>query len=243
MAAKKSFYDILGVRRDATPEIVSAACQKLRREHALSHPDPAALDHEAKVSLSLIEDAEAILTDPVRREAYDLSLRRAAQAVLSRSHGMVEAEVPPSSSLKWVLILGIVLAAGVGWHYKGKVEAEARARVEAETRRIEAERLAIQQETEKIQLEKEREESARAAQERKLAIEKDIVVAKVDRENELSARREAYQREADRRAEDRERMRQEAKERSERASRRYEVERMKREADRLARENRGLRNW
>ncbi len=65
MATKqKSYYDILGVNRDATADEIKKAYRKLARKH---HPD-AGGDEE---SFKEVNIAYEVLSDPVKREQYD----------------------------------------------------------------------------------------------------------------------------------------------------------------------------
>jgi curved DNA-binding protein len=70
MSAKRDYYEILGVRKGATPEEL----KKAYRELALSsHPDrvPAEKKKEAENRFKEISEAYAVLTDPQKRALYD----------------------------------------------------------------------------------------------------------------------------------------------------------------------------
>jgi DnaJ-class molecular chaperone len=70
MSTKRDYYEILGVRKGATPEEL----KKAYRELALSsHPDrvPADQKKEAENRFKEISEAYAVLTDPQKRALYD----------------------------------------------------------------------------------------------------------------------------------------------------------------------------
>jgi DnaJ-class molecular chaperone len=70
MATKRDYYDILGVKKGATPEEL----KKAYRELALrSHPDRVPPDQkkDAENTFKEISEAYAVLTDPQKRALYD----------------------------------------------------------------------------------------------------------------------------------------------------------------------------
>jgi DnaJ-class molecular chaperone len=70
MSTKRDYYEVLGVRKGATPEEL----KKAYRELALSsHPDrvPAEKKKEAENTFKEISEAYAVLTDPQKRALYD----------------------------------------------------------------------------------------------------------------------------------------------------------------------------
>ncbi len=67
--AKRDYYEVLGVRRDATPEDI----QKAYRQLALkNHPDKNPGDREAEKRFKEGTEAYEILSDPAKRHNYDL---------------------------------------------------------------------------------------------------------------------------------------------------------------------------
>ena len=66
-----TYYDVLDLDRDASPEEIKAAYYKLAREH---HPDVAADSPEVTQQFALISEAYRILSDPQRRHQYDRTL-------------------------------------------------------------------------------------------------------------------------------------------------------------------------
>lgn len=76
---KKTHYDALGLKRDATPEEIKEAYRRLRGG---LHPDRDGGDTEAMAALNA---AYTVLSDPIQRTAYDAKLpnieRDAAEAL------------------------------------------------------------------------------------------------------------------------------------------------------------------
>jgi hypothetical protein len=61
-------YQILGVHRQAEPEVIDAAFRAMARRH---HPDRNAGDRSASERMRWINEAHAVLSDPERRRAYN----------------------------------------------------------------------------------------------------------------------------------------------------------------------------
>ncbi len=72
MAATRDLYEILGVTRDATSEDIRKAYRRLAREH---HPDVNGAP-EAEQRFKEISGAYEILSDPSKRQQYDLFARQ-----------------------------------------------------------------------------------------------------------------------------------------------------------------------
>jgi molecular chaperone DnaJ len=68
MAPVKDYYDILGLKKGASPEDVKSAYRKLARKH---HPDVNPGDKAAEERFKEINEAYAVLGDPKKREEYD----------------------------------------------------------------------------------------------------------------------------------------------------------------------------
>jgi len=66
--ADKSYYDVLGVKKDAREEEIKKAYRKLARKH---HPDVNAGKKEAEAKFKEISEAYAVLSDKEKREQYD----------------------------------------------------------------------------------------------------------------------------------------------------------------------------
>lgn len=70
MQAKKNFYDVLGVNRNATQDEIKSAYKKLSLKH---HPDRNQSDPNAKQRFAEISEAYQVLSDPKQRQAYDFT--------------------------------------------------------------------------------------------------------------------------------------------------------------------------
>lgn len=69
MAVKfKDYYEVLGVKRDATDEQIRQAYRKLARKH---HPDLNPGDRLAEDRFKDINEANEVLSDPEKRKRYD----------------------------------------------------------------------------------------------------------------------------------------------------------------------------
>lgn len=71
MATKPSYYELLEVQLSASAQEVKSAYRKLARKY---HPDVNPNDRGAETKFKLISEAYAVLSDPQKRKAYDLSL-------------------------------------------------------------------------------------------------------------------------------------------------------------------------
>lgn len=67
MTAKKDYYDVLGLKKDAGPEEIKKAYRKLARQY---HPDVNS-DQDSEVKFKEIKDAYDVLSDPQKKDYYD----------------------------------------------------------------------------------------------------------------------------------------------------------------------------
>jgi len=68
-----TYYDLLDLDRDATPEEIKEAYYKLARQY---HPDVAADDPGVAEKFALVNQAYRVLSDPQRRHQYDRTLSK-----------------------------------------------------------------------------------------------------------------------------------------------------------------------
>src|SRR4029078_5344489 len=64
----KDYYELLGVKRDATDEQIRQAYRKLARKH---HPDVNPGDRVSEDKFKEINEANEVLSDPEKRKRYD----------------------------------------------------------------------------------------------------------------------------------------------------------------------------
>jgi curved DNA-binding protein len=64
----KDYYQILGVKRDASPKDIKSAFRKLARQY---HPDVKPGDKAAEEKFKAINEANEVLSDPEKRKKYD----------------------------------------------------------------------------------------------------------------------------------------------------------------------------
>lgn len=64
----KDYYDVLGIKKDATDREIKRAYRKLARKY---HPDLNQEDPKAEEQFKLINEANEVLSDPEKRKKYD----------------------------------------------------------------------------------------------------------------------------------------------------------------------------
>jgi len=68
MSAKRDYYEVLGISRNASPDEIKKAYRKMARKY---HPDVNRDDENAAEKFKEINDAYEVLSDPQKREVYD----------------------------------------------------------------------------------------------------------------------------------------------------------------------------
>ena len=68
MAEKRDYYDILGIKRDASAETIKKAFRKLAKKY---HPDSNAGNPQAEQVFKDVNEAYSILSDPEKKKLYD----------------------------------------------------------------------------------------------------------------------------------------------------------------------------
>ena len=170
MATKKTLYEVLQVARNANPEVIKSAFEtRLRALAGNAAP-------EVLAEKTLLQDAHAILSDPVRRKLYDDKLREQAlraagsggDALAKRSTVFAAPaesdDAPQSSPLGWMIGIAVLGAVAVGgtWTYLNHSQAKEALRLE-EMRRVEQARL----QEEAAQHQREQAEWAKAQAEKR----------------------------------------------------------------------------
>src|SRR5438309_8792867 len=77
VAAKRDYYEVLGVGRQASPDELKRAFRKIAMD---SHPDRYPDDMEAHTRFKEASEAYSVLSDPERRRSYDMFGHAAAGA-------------------------------------------------------------------------------------------------------------------------------------------------------------------
>jgi hypothetical protein len=80
-ASTPTYYDVLQVERDASPECVRAAYRKLAQKY---HPDKMPGNANASRAMAAINAAYEVLSDGHRRAEHDLWIRRMERAPQAR---------------------------------------------------------------------------------------------------------------------------------------------------------------
>ncbi|MBL7115509.1 MAG: molecular chaperone DnaJ [Kiritimatiellae bacterium] len=68
MATKKDYYELLGIKRDATPEEIKKVYRRLAMKH---HPDKNQGDKASEEKFKELSEAYEVLSDTEKREKYD----------------------------------------------------------------------------------------------------------------------------------------------------------------------------
>lgn len=108
-----TYYDVLQVERDATPERVRAAYRRLAQKY---HPDKMPDNANAVRAMSAINAAYEVLSDGHRRAEHDLWIRRMERGsrppvAVPEAPANLWAFMHPATSWPWYLLFGTMLFA------------------------------------------------------------------------------------------------------------------------------------
>ncbi|WP_255428175.1 J domain-containing protein [Ramlibacter cellulosilyticus] len=108
-----TYYDVLQVERDATPERVRAAYRKLAQKY---HPDKMPGNVNAVRAMAAINAAYEVLSDAHRRAEHDLWIRRASQTsqpapAAAPLPANIWAYLHPATNWPWYLLFGTLAVA------------------------------------------------------------------------------------------------------------------------------------
>lgn len=209
---KKTLYDVLAVRRDASRTEIEKAYEHMQSMYGGANG--VALAARDGCSVHLIEEAFATLSNPAKREIYDLSLQRAAQRALeARSAATMEAEPPPGSRARFIVVLLVATLVFGGWYWKSSHDAQVEKERRMELHRIEEARLAAEAEAARLLAENEREAMRQVTDEQRASRDMQVQVARYSAARAQADYAERRQQDNERRQAERDRLRQEAMER------------------------------
>ena len=114
-ASTPTYYDVLQVERDASPERVRAAYRKLAQKY---HPDKMPDNANASRAMAAINAAYEVLSDAHRRAEHDLWIRRVERGAQARrstqpAPGTLAGILRRNDSWPWYLLFG-TMAVAVG---------------------------------------------------------------------------------------------------------------------------------
>lgn len=103
MTAGATYYDILKVNRQATPEGVRFAYRKLAQRY---HPDKLRGSADAVRVMAMLNEAYSVLSDPDKRACYDLGIERAEARAAAA--GKAFAPALREASWPWYLLFATI---------------------------------------------------------------------------------------------------------------------------------------
>jgi DnaJ-class molecular chaperone len=92
--AKRDYYDILGVAKDASDDDIKKAYRKLARKY---HPD-ISKEKDADARMAEVNEANTVLSDPEKRTAYDAMGDEMQFAQNARAQGGGGFRPPPTGT-------------------------------------------------------------------------------------------------------------------------------------------------
>jgi hypothetical protein len=154
----KDFYQLLGVGRDASAQVVRIAFDGRMKQ--LDDPDYRASAAERRAEERLLRDALATLTLPAKKDPYDAKLAAAEDAL--------ERNPPGHGGWVFATLIGALVAIALGGYAYENNRRKEIVRLEAARIAVERERIAKQAE-----IERERLEDNRARNERQQALSRE----------------------------------------------------------------------
>lgn len=105
-----NYYKLLQIDPSAEPEVIAAAYRRLALKY---HPDTNGSSAEAKARMQALNEAYAVLSDPVRRAAYDrqLAAQTGSHAQARESHAAPGSSTFDSTSVGVFLAIALVVLA------------------------------------------------------------------------------------------------------------------------------------
>lgn len=107
MPRMNNYYKLLQIDPSAEPEVIAAAYRRLALKY---HPDTNGSSAEAKSRMQALNEAYAVLSDPVRRAAYDrqLAAQTRSHAQASESHAVASSHAFNSTSVGVFFAIALV---------------------------------------------------------------------------------------------------------------------------------------
>ena len=103
MSDKQDPYTVLGISPDASMDVIKHAYRRLAFQY---HPDLHQTNVNTTVTMQMINEAYAIISDPVRRKELDLLMRR--PAVIAKYSRGIAVIISSSSSSPYRNHVGVI---------------------------------------------------------------------------------------------------------------------------------------
>jgi curved DNA-binding protein CbpA len=112
-AQAATYYEILGVSRTARPDSVRASYRRLAQRY---HPDKLPGNARAQDVMAAVNEAYAVLSDPLQRARYDQHLGDAARSRRLAHESFLQRLEHPGAAWPWYLLFATITfcAAAIG---------------------------------------------------------------------------------------------------------------------------------